>query len=92
MVDKHINPASVTIRRNTTTAKRQIGSHDGETRMSPLTFGLRFGTWRISVLIPVFGIDSAIEIVSDQPLVRCVAFPPLLSAPEHHHTDTLLTD
>ena len=54
MVDRHISPASVTIRRNTTTVKRQIGSHDGETRMSPLTFGLRLGTWRISVLIPVF--------------------------------------
>ena len=67
MVDRHINPASVTIRRyTTTTSSAKFGGHDGETRMLLLTFGLRLGTWRISVLIPAFGIDSAIKTVSDQ--------------------------
>ena len=46
--------------------EHQIGRHDGETGMLLLTFGLRLGTWRISVLIHAFGIDFAIDTVSDQ--------------------------
>ena len=63
---------------------RQIGGGDGETRMLLLIVEPRLYIW---VLIRAFGIDFAIEIVSDQftGKVRCLSTIP------EHHTVTLQT-
>ena len=63
---------------------------DGKTRMSLLVFELHLGVG-ICVLIGVFGIDFAVEIVSDQFAGKTHRLSTLLSVPEHH-TISLLTD